>query len=149
MGTEFEPEWQKGKDKEFTRLFWNISDFRNISMFRTSEHGLFPTCHALITWFELSRVKLYRNELKGNKNYFELARGSSYRGFELQRVKLQWNCKKEIQGKSTLVRVSARFQLARVRVIGSQLYHRAWVTCVKTNEKVKSRIGWKSWVSHK
>lgn len=27
----------------------------------------FPTCHTLITWFELSRVKLYRNELKGNK----------------------------------------------------------------------------------
>ena len=27
-----------------------------------------------------SRVKLSRNELKGNKNYFELAGGSSYRG---------------------------------------------------------------------
>ena len=26
-----------------------------------------------ITWFELSRVKLYRNDLKGNENYFELA----------------------------------------------------------------------------
>ena len=34
-------------------------------------------------------VKLYRNDLKGNKNYFELAGGSSYRGFELPRVKLQ------------------------------------------------------------
>ena len=29
---------------------------------------------------------------------------------------------KEIQGKSILVRVSARFQLARIRVIGSRLY---------------------------
>ena len=29
------------------------------------------------------------NELKGNENWFELARGSSYRGFELPRVKLQ------------------------------------------------------------
>ena len=29
---------------------------------------------------------------------------------------------KEIQGKSILVRVSARFKLARVRVIGGQLY---------------------------
>ena len=29
----------------------------------------------------------------------------------------------EIQGKSILVRVSARFELARVRVIGSQLYY--------------------------
>ena len=28
----------------------------------------------------------------------------------------------EIQGKSILVRVSARFELTRVRVIGSQLY---------------------------
>ena len=28
----------------------------------------------------------------------------------------------EIQGKSILVRVSARFELARVRVIGSRLY---------------------------
>ena len=26
-----------------------------------------------ITWFELSRVKLYRNDLKENKNYLELA----------------------------------------------------------------------------
>ena len=28
--------------------------------------------------------------MKGDKNYFELAGGSSYRGFELPRVKLQW-----------------------------------------------------------
>ena len=31
------------------------------------------------------------------------------------------NCMTEIQGKSILVRVSARFELVRVRVIGSQL----------------------------
>ena len=48
------------------------------SMFWTSVHGFFPTCHTLITRIELSRVKLYRNELKRNKNYFELAGGSSY-----------------------------------------------------------------------
>ena len=30
-------------------------------------------------WFELSRVKLWRNDLKGNENYFELEGGSSYR----------------------------------------------------------------------
>ena len=35
------------------------------------------------------RIKLYRNDPRGNKNYFELAGGSSYGGFELQRVKLQ------------------------------------------------------------
>ena len=39
----------------------------------------FPTCQALITWFELSRVKLYRNDIKGKK-YCELAGGSSIEG---------------------------------------------------------------------
>ena len=40
-------------------------------------------------WFELPRVILiYRNILKGNKNYFKLAGGLSYREFELLRVKL-------------------------------------------------------------
>ena len=32
----------------------------------------------LKTWFELSRVKVYRNDLRGNENYFELGGGSSY-----------------------------------------------------------------------
>ena len=36
--------------------------------------------------------------------------------------KITVQCMKEIQGKSTLVRVRASFELARVRVIGSQLY---------------------------
>ena len=40
-------------------------------------------------WFKLARVKLYLNDLKRNKNYFELAEGSSYLGFELPKVKLQ------------------------------------------------------------
>ena len=34
--------------------------------------------------FELSRVKLYGSDVKGNKNYFELFRGS----FELSRVRV-------------------------------------------------------------
>ena len=50
--------------------------------------------------------KLYRNDLKGNKNYFELKGGSNYRGFESPRVKLKYMYE-GIQGKSTLVRVSA------------------------------------------
>ena len=54
-------------------------------------HRFFPTCHVLKTWFELSRVKLYRNNQKGNKNYFDLAGGSSYRGFKLQRIKFREN----------------------------------------------------------
>ena len=49
----------------------------------------FPTCHVLKTWFKLLGVKLHRNDRKGNKDYFELAGGSSYRGFKLLRVKLQ------------------------------------------------------------
>ena len=39
-----------------------------------------------ITWFELLRVKLYGNDLKCKKNYFELAGGLSYRGFKLAGV---------------------------------------------------------------
>ena len=39
----------------------------------------FSTCQALKAWFDLLRVNLYRNDLRRNKNYFELAGGSSYR----------------------------------------------------------------------
>ena len=60
------------------------------SILRTAEHRLiFSACHALENQCEFSRVKLYRNDLKGNKNYFELAGGLSYRWCELPRVKLQ------------------------------------------------------------
>ena len=48
-----------------------------------------PTFYGLKTWFELLRVKFYINDLRGDKNYFELVGGSSYQGFELPRVKLQ------------------------------------------------------------
>ena len=44
----------------------------------------FPDFQELKIWFELSRVKLYRNDLRGNKNYFELAGGSSYQAVKLQ-----------------------------------------------------------------
>ena len=40
-------------------------------------------------------------------------------------------CMTEIQGKSILVRVSARFELARVRVIGSRLYLSEDCTCLR------------------
>ena len=46
----------------------------------------------------------------------------------------------EIQGKSILVRVSARFELARVRVIGSRLY--LHVSAVFFITKQKS-LGWR------
>ena len=35
------------------------------------------TCQALKVWFKLSRVNIYINDLKGNKNYLELAGGST------------------------------------------------------------------------
>ena len=39
-----------------------------------SKHCFFPTFLGLKTWFELSRVKLYRNDARENNNYFELSR---------------------------------------------------------------------------
>ena len=47
-------------------------------------------CRALKAWFESSRINLYGSDLKGNKNYFELAGGSSYRGYNNRK------CMKEI-----------------------------------------------------
>ena len=62
-----------------------------------------------------------------------VSESSSYRGFELPSLgnsnlrclgegKITSECITEIQGKPILVRVSARFELMRVQVIGSQLY---------------------------
>ena len=51
--------------------------------------------------------------------------GSSYCGVWVTKGKITVNvqCTTEIQGKSILIRVSARFELVRVRVIGSRLYN--------------------------
>ena len=109
------------KEKE-TRLFWEklkVLDCNSLHLFqaysahislqRPQEHkawnrlqftAFFSNFHVLKTWFEFLRIKLYRNNLKGNKNYFELAGGSSYWGQNYSK----W--KKEIQGKSILVQVS-------------------------------------------
>ena len=102
---------KKGKTKN-TRLLWNKTNVLSCCSL------LFPTNHELKTWFELSRVKLYRNDLKGNKNYFELAREVRHIEGKITCSK----CMKEMQGKSTLVRVSTSFGLARVRAIGSRPY---------------------------
>ena len=42
------------------------------------------TCHMLKKWFSLSRVKWYRNDLRGNKHYFAVTGGSSYQGENVQ-----------------------------------------------------------------
>ena len=57
-------------------------------MFRTPVRCFSSTFLRAQTRFELSKVKLYRDDLRENKNYFELAEGSSYRGFELSRVRV-------------------------------------------------------------
>ena len=72
----------------FFSCFVQFSDF-NVSDFSTL--FFFSTCHALKTWFELSRVESYRNDLTGSKNYFELAGGlSSSRRFDLPTGKREW-----------------------------------------------------------
>ena len=49
----------------------------------------------------------YRNDLRENRNFFDLGRGSSYGGFKLPWVKLQYkNAMKKNLGKLILVRVS-------------------------------------------
>ena len=60
---------------------WEIQS----SMFGTPVDYFFPTFKGSKLKLskqklELWRVKLYRNGLRGNKNCFELAGGSSYRG---------------------------------------------------------------------
>ena len=84
MDNEFELEWQKSKDKELTQFFWNkfsVSDF--------STQFFFPDLSRAYNMARVSMVKLFRYDLKGNKNHFELAGGSNCRGFKLSRVKLQ------------------------------------------------------------
>ena len=59
-------------------------------MFQTARHWFF-LCAYSITWFKLSRVKLYRNDLKRKQNYFKLVGGLSYGGFKLPRAKSSKN----------------------------------------------------------
>ena len=80
----------------FLYFFWIRLNKLNLNLFWTAAHWIFffflTTCHALKTWFKLSRVKsVYRNDLKGNKNYFEFAGGSGYRAFELPEGKITGN----------------------------------------------------------
>ena len=76
--------WVKTKNwHSSTSLFWNkfsvSADFSILFLFLLSLLLIsFLTCQVVKKWFELSRLKLYRNFLKGNENYFELAGVSSY-----------------------------------------------------------------------
>ena len=79
--------WFELLRNNYIKMIWRETIIFNVSDFSTWFFSRLT--RAFNIWLELSREKLYRNELKGNKNYFELARGSSYRGFKLPRVKLQ------------------------------------------------------------
>ena len=62
---------KKSNNKELT---WLVCNKFSASNFCTVvHHFFFSACHVLKTWFELSGVKLHRNNLKGNKNYFEVS----------------------------------------------------------------------------
>ena len=62
------------------------------------------------TWFELSRVKLYSKWSEGKRNLLRVSR------------RLECKCMTEIKGKSIFGRVSARFEIARVLIVGSRLF---------------------------
>ena len=69
------------KDKEYAVVL------REIHCFGLQFTAFFSTCHELKTWFRLCRVKLYRNDLKGNKKQLlssyqevQVIKGSSYQG---------------------------------------------------------------------
>ena len=61
------------KEKENTIVL------REIQCFGLQFTAFFSKFHAPKTWFEFSRVKLYRTDLQENKNYFELAGGNEWR----------------------------------------------------------------------
>jgi len=95
------------------------------SMFQRPVHCFFPTFYALKTWFELSRVNLYGNDLRVNKNHFELAGCSSYWGLELPGVKLQ----QMYEGSPRKIEFGSRwFELVReVRVSEGSSYRESTV----------------------
>ena len=64
------------------------------------------------TLFELSRVKLCRNDLRENKNYFELAGGSSYQGVRVTLGKITIKVQRKSMGNRFW------FELAGARVMG-------------------------------
>ena len=59
-----------------------VNAMLNLSKFNVSDPStmFFFSSYVLKTLFGLLRVKLWRNDLKGNKNYFKFAGGSSYHG---------------------------------------------------------------------
>ena len=63
---------RKSREKLETNI-WKFNVLACIAGTRTLVHCFFQFRLVYNTWFKLSRVKLQRNDLKGNKIYFELA----------------------------------------------------------------------------
>ena len=75
-------------------------------MFHTSVNLFFSNLPLAKNMVQVIEGKInYRNDLKGNKNYFQLLGGLSYRGFEMT---------VNVWRESTLVRVSTRPELVMV-----------------------------------
>ena len=71
------------KDKEYTIDSDIFNLLNKFNVLDCSTRFFFSSCHALETWFESSRVKLYRlHDLKGNKNYFARVSGTEVRVIE-------------------------------------------------------------------
>ena len=62
--------WELGMQVSCSTLHFKGSK-RNIDLKKKNQTSTW------LFWFELSRVKLYRKDLKGDKNYFKLVGGSS------------------------------------------------------------------------
>ena len=74
-------------------------------------------------------VKLYRKWPEGKRKLVQVSGSSSYRGFEwVTKGKITRNVWQTSRGNRFWFEFSARFELARVRVIGSRLYSsgRTW-----------------------
>ena len=69
--------WQTTWGSTSKLYAYNTSMGNSIQCFRRQYTVFPPDVLRLKTWFKLSRVKLYRNDLWGNKNYFWLAGDSS------------------------------------------------------------------------
>ena len=75
MDTVLEPVWQKSKDKEFSRLFWNkfsVSDFTTLTFP--------PDLSCAENMVRVIKGKIIWKGSDEKQKYFELAGSSSYRG---------------------------------------------------------------------
>ena len=90
--------------------------------------------------FELSGVQviegkiiyIVENDMKGNENWFELAGGSSYRGFELPGV----DCNKMWKGRLAIVYTCSALVIVKIKmIICHRVWHRVHVRWTSTSQR--------------